>query len=111
MKSIKVPVVLLSVALVFSSCGTWNNTQKGAAIGVGGGAAVGAGVGAALGLLFAPKKGSETREDLKRMFDDLLNKVKNLDMDDVRETVELKIEEIKQGNAELQRNFEEEVEK
>ena len=46
MKSIKVPVVLLSVALVFSSCGTWNNTQKGAAIGVGGGAAVGAGVGA-----------------------------------------------------------------
>ena len=49
MKSIKVPVVLLSVALVFSSCGTWNNTQKGAAIGVGGGAAVGAGVGALAG--------------------------------------------------------------
>ena len=50
MKSLKIlTALLLSVALVFSSCGTWNNTQKGAAIGVGGGAAVGAGVGALAG--------------------------------------------------------------
>ncbi|MDH6533948.1 OmpA family protein [Parabacteroides sp. 52] len=50
MKSAKlVSVMLLSVALVFSSCGTWNNTAKGTAIGVGGGAAVGAGVGAIAG--------------------------------------------------------------
>ena len=50
MKSLKVlSALLLSCALVFSSCGTWNNTQKGAAIGVGGGAAVGAGVGALAG--------------------------------------------------------------
>ena len=41
MKSLKVlTAMLLSVTLIFSSCGSWNNTQKGAAIGVGGGAAV-----------------------------------------------------------------------
>ena len=38
-------VLLLCMAVVFTSCGTWNNTAKGTAIGVGGGAAVGAGVG------------------------------------------------------------------
>ena len=36
-------VLLLCMAVVFTSCGTWNNTAKGTAIGVGGGAAAGAG--------------------------------------------------------------------
>lgn len=50
MKKVKLlSVLLLSMAVVFTSCGTWNNTAKGTAIGVGGGAAVGAGVGALAG--------------------------------------------------------------
>jgi len=50
MKNVKLlGVALLSAALVFTSCSSWNNTAKGTAIGVGGGAAVGAGVGAIAG--------------------------------------------------------------
>lgn len=50
MRNIKLlSVMLLCVTLVFSSCGTWNNTAKGTAIGVGGGAAAGAGIGALAG--------------------------------------------------------------
>lgn len=57
----------------------------------------GAGIGAALGLLFAPKKGEDLRADLKVMLDDLMTKVRNMDSEDVKITVEEKIEELKLG--------------
>lgn len=57
----------------------------------------GASVGAALGLLFASKKGVDTRADLKKMFSELKVKIEGLDADEVKETVENKIEELQMG--------------
>ena len=62
---------------------------------------LGVAVGAGLGVLFAPKKGSETREDLKNLFEEMLNKAKNIKASDVKMAIEEKIEDIKAGLADL----------
>ena len=58
---------------------------------------LGAAIGAGLGVLFAPRSGKETRKILKEKMDDLVNKAKELDKDEVKEAVIAKINEIKEG--------------
>lgn len=62
---------------------------------------LGAGIGASLALLFAPKKGSELREDLKKKIDELLNQAKDIDLEDFSEVFIKKIEELKEEIKEL----------
>ncbi len=57
---------------------------------------LGLGVGVGLGVLFAPKSGKETRQELKEKADDLLEKVKNIKAKDVKEAIEKKVKEIKE---------------
>lgn len=61
----------------------------------------GAAIGAGLGLIFAPKKGSETRKILGQKIDELYKKVKEIDYEDVRIQIEDKITEIKEEIADL----------
>lgn len=57
---------------------------------------LGAGIGVGLGILFAPKSGKETRQDLKEKMDDLVEKAKNIKAEDIKATIEAKVQEIKE---------------
>ncbi len=62
---------------------------------------LGAGVGLGLGLLFAPKSGKETREDLKAAFEDLVEKAKEIDVEEVKNAIIVKTRELENTIKEL----------
>lgn len=61
----------------------------------------GLGLGVGVGMLFAPKKGEELRSDLKVKFDELVNKVKEIDVKEVSEDLMDKVNELKKELEDL----------
>ena len=56
---------------------------------------LGLGIGAGIGMLFAPKKGDETRKDLKKEFDKFVNSLKEVDVNEVKDEFLNRIEDIR----------------
>ena len=61
----------------------------------------GVAVGIGIGVLCAPKKGSETRQDLKDKMNDLIDKAKKIKKEDVKLAIETKVKDLKAALADL----------
>ncbi len=61
----------------------------------------GAAIGAGLGILFAPKSGKETRADIKKKCDEVIEQVKNIKAEDVKEKIVKKVEELQKELKDL----------
>jgi len=55
----------------------------------------GVGIGVGLGLLFAPEKGEVTRKKLKNKLNNMFENLKNIDAEDIKNSIEKQIEDIK----------------
>ena len=71
-----------------------NDEEKGVLLSVLAGIGLGAIVGAAAGLLFAPKAGQETREDIKKAAEDLKSRAEGV-VGDLRSSVDDLVEKSK----------------
>lgn len=54
----------------------------------------GAAVGAGVALLFAPQKGSKTREDLKKKLDELVKKAKDVDVEKMVDDIKNELKDL-----------------
>ena len=61
----------------------------------------GIGLGVGVGMLVSPKSGKENREELKKTFDELVDKVKAIDPEEVKDQVVSKVNELKEELADL----------
>jgi gas vesicle protein len=62
---------------------------------------LGASLGAGLALLFAPMKGSDLRRGIKKKFDEFIDDVEDLSIAEIKKEFTDKVEEIKKGIEEL----------
>ena len=58
-------------------------------------------LGAGLGLLFAPDKGENTRKMLAKKLEDLVKKVREIDVEEVKDEILYKVEELQAELADL----------
>ena len=62
---------------------------------------LGAGLGASIALLFAPKKGSDLRGDIKKKFDEFMKNVDDMTISEIKDEFTTKVDEIKKDLDEL----------
>lgn len=61
----------------------------------------GAAIGAGLGILFAPKSGKETREDISKKLNEIMEQAKELTVEDVKDLITKKVSEIQKELKDL----------